>query len=178
MIKRYCHGLFSREPPNIHMNSISNGFLNLHEAHLQILQRPFTKEEVKRALFGMAPFKSPGNDGLHAGFFQKSWAIVGESLYEYALQFFNSGVLPEGSNDTLLVLIPKVSNPESLTQVRPISLCNVGYKTITKTLTNRLKVVMPHLIDPNQSSFVPGQQITNNIIIYQKVLHSCAAQEG
>ena len=62
------------------MNSISNGFLNLHEAHLQILQRPFTKEEVKRALFGMAPFKSPGNDGLHVGFFQKSWAIVGESL--------------------------------------------------------------------------------------------------
>ena len=171
MIKRYFHGLFSREPSDIHPNSIPNGFPNLHEEHLRILQRPFTKEEVKRALFDMAPFKSPGNDGLHAGFFQKSWAIVGKSLCEYVLKFLDSGVHSKGSNDTLLVLILKVNNPESLTKVRPISLCNVGYKTFTKTLTNRLKEVMPHLTAPSQSSFVPGQQIINNIIIYQEVLH-------
>ena len=172
MIKRYFHGLFSREPSDIHPNSIPNGFPNLHEEHLRILQILFTKEEVKRALFDMAPFKSPGNDGLHAGFFQKSWAIVGESLCDYVLKFLDYGVLSEGSNGTLLVLIPKLNNPKSLTKVRPIILCNVGYKTITNILTNRLKEVMPHLTAPNESSFVPGQQITDNIIIYQEVLHS------
>ena len=65
-----------------------------------------------------------------------------------------------------------MNNPKSLTKVRPISLCNVGYKTITNTLTNRLKEVMPHLTAPSESSFVPGRQITDNIIIYQEVLHS------
>ena len=72
----------------------------LKDEHHQFLQRPFTKEEVKNALFDMAPFKSPGIDGLHAGFFQNFLHILGDYLCEYALQFFNTGTLPKGSNDT------------------------------------------------------------------------------
>ena len=98
------------------------------------------KEEIKKALCDMAPFKSPGNNGLHAGFFHKSYEIVGNSLCEYVLNFLNTGNLLEGSNDTLLALIPKVNNLESLTQIQPISLYNVGYKTITKTVENQAYV--------------------------------------
>ena len=104
-----------------------------------MLQKTFTRDEIKSALFNMAPFKAPGKDSLHVRFFQKSWDVVGDSLCEFALTFFASGTLLEGMNDTSLVLIPKVKHPESPSQFRPISLCNVGYKVITKTLTNRLK---------------------------------------
>ena len=101
-------------------------------------------------MLDMAPFKSPGNNGLHAALFQKPWDTVGNSLCEYALNFFSHGILPEGSKDTLLALIPKVNNLESPSQILPINLCNVGYKTITKALTNKLKELMPHLTAPNQ----------------------------
>ena len=79
---------------------------------------------------------------------------------------------------TLLVLIPKIKHPELITQLRPTNLCNVYYKVITRTLTNILKEVMPSLVAPNQSSFVPGRQITDNIIIYQEVLHSMRKKNG
>ena len=48
----------------------------------------------------------------------------------------------------------------------------MSYKIITKTLTNRLKELMPFLTSQNQCSFVPGRQISDNIVIYQEVLHS------
>ena len=75
-------------------------------------------------------------------------------------------------NDALLVLVPKVQHSESLAQMRPISLCNVGCKVVTKILTNRLNDVMDGIIASNQSSFVSGRQITNHVLIYQEVLHS------
>ena len=80
--------------------------------------------------------------------------------------------LPEGTNDTILVLIPKTAHPEQISHLRPISLCNAAYKVITKSMINRLNEIMESSITPNQSSFILGRQIVDNIIIYQEVLHS------
>ena len=76
------------------------------------------------------------------------------------------------------ILIPKVDHPENLSQFRPISLCNVRYKLITKVVANRLKCFMPKLIGPMQSSFVPGRHITDNIIIAQEAFFSMNRKKG
>ena len=65
------------------------------------------------------------------------------------------GPPPEGTNDTLLVLIPKTDHPKLISHFRPISLCNVNYKVVTKTLSMRLKEIMRCAIAPIQNSFVP-----------------------
>ena len=153
----YFQNLFV-EQDNLAANSVITPVLNRISVNdLLLLNQPFTPKEVKGALFDMAPFKTPGVNGLHAGFYQKMWETVGDCLCKCTLQFFTSGILPEGINDTLLILFPKIQYSEQLSHLRPISLYNVSYKVITKTLTNRLKKIMPNVVALNQSNFMPGR---------------------
>jgi hypothetical protein len=64
-------------------------------------------------------------------FFQRNWGVMREDVSRAVRDFFEKGVMPEGINDTTIVLIPKDKNPESLAEFRPISLCNVVYKIIS-----------------------------------------------
>ena len=99
----------------------------------------YTAKEVQVALFQMGPTKAPGPDGMNALFYQKYWHIVGDSVVLAVLDFLNNGNMLPDINHTNIVLIPKVQNPESMSEFRPISLCNVIYKIISKVLANRLK---------------------------------------
>jgi ribonuclease HI len=136
------------------------------------LLEEFTGEEISRALFQMAPLKAPGPDGFNASFFQQNWAILGEEISRGILNIFNSGILPHNLNSTLIALIPKCENPECVNEFRPISLCNVMYKLVSKVLANRLKKVLPHIISPTQSAFIPGRLITDNILAAYETLHT------
>jgi len=54
--------------------------------------------------------------------------MLGDDLVEEVLAAINNAAIPDGWNDTTIVLIPKIDNPEMVAQFRPISLCNVVYK--------------------------------------------------
>ena len=104
-----------------------------------VLSSEFTAEEVRVALFQMGPTKALRPDGMNALFYQKFSHIVGDDVVFAVLDFLNNGnMLPE-INLTNIVLIPIVKDPEKMSDFRPISLCNVIYKIISKVLANRLK---------------------------------------
>ena len=86
----------------------------------------------------MKPFKSLGPDGLHAGFFQKFWHIVGKSVIEEVQKVFDDRRVLEVLNSTHIALIPKIQGSETLGNYRPISLCNTVYKVVTKIIVARL----------------------------------------
>ena len=116
----------------------------------EVLSRPYSSEEVKVALFQMGPTKAPGSDGMNALFYQKFWHIaVGNKVTDAVLDFLHSGNMEPDVNSTHIVLIPKVKKPEKMADFRPISLCNVIYKIISKVLTNRLKLILPQIISPS-----------------------------
>ena len=81
-------------------------------------------------------------------------------------------------NHTFIALILKVEGPASVNQFRPISLCNVIYKLISKILASRLKVMLPKFISPWQGAFVLGRLIQDNSIIAYEVINAMKNSKG
>ena len=135
------------------------------------LLREFTTLEVNVALDQMSPLKSPGPDDFAAEFYQSSWDTVGKEECIAVLDFLNHDIFYLGINKTFIAFIPKKKNPSSVTEYRPISLYNVFYKLIAKTLANRLKKVLNCIISPHQSAFILSKLITNNIIVAFDAFH-------
>ncbi|XP_060968346.1 uncharacterized protein LOC133035920 [Cannabis sativa] len=86
-------------------------------------------------------------------------------------RFFQTEEMPEGLNATNIVLIPKKKKPDQMSELRPISLCNVVAKVITKVLSNRMKSFLGDVISENQSAFIPGRLIADNFTISFEILH-------
>ncbi|KAL8133749.1 hypothetical protein AgCh_008986 [Apium graveolens] len=103
---------------------------------------PVNEEEVKHALFQMNPDKAPGPDGMTPGFFQKYWSIVGTYVIKIVQDFIDTGQMSEELNETNIVLIPKNKSPVNMGDLRPIALCNVAYKIVSKVLANRMKPLL------------------------------------
>ncbi|WCJ31254.1 hypothetical protein M5689_012760 [Euphorbia peplus] len=170
-ISDYFEQLFDAEPRSKE--------INLEFMHRRVtteinvkLTRPFTLDEFKEAIFSMDPYKAPSPDGLNPTYFQKFWATIGPDIYFAACQWFRSSVFPSFLFDTNVVLIPKVNTPISMKDLRHISLCNVIHKIIVKVLANKLKGILPNLISAEQSAFVPGRSIIDNVIVAFESIHS------
>ncbi|GKA76581.1 RNA-directed DNA polymerase, eukaryota, reverse transcriptase zinc-binding domain protein [Tanacetum coccineum] len=135
-----------------------------------------TEEEIKKALFDIDDNKAPGPDGFTSKFFKKSWDIVKRDFCAAIKEFFNTGKILGEVNATLIFLVPKMLTPQKVSDFRPIACCNVIYKCISKILTNRIKSALNHIVDDNQSIFVPGRAITDNILLTQELLkgYNCA----
>lgn len=114
------------------------------------------------------PTKSSGPDGLQALFHQRCWDIVGKSTLAFILRW----QIWSGVCESFICLIPKVNSQSLISQYRPIALCNVMYKFITKCMTLRLRNSMPNLVFHCQSSFIKGRSTQDNIFMIQEILHS------
>ncbi|KAL2922482.1 LINE-1 reverse transcriptase-like protein [Bienertia sinuspersici] len=144
----------------------------LTEEQKKRMTLPFSRREVKEAIFSIHGDKSPGPDGFGTHFYKHNWELIGEEVTTAILDFFNSGKLLKEINNTFLVLIPKVSKPQDVTEFRPIACCNTIYKGITKLLYLRLKEVLPDLISENQGAFVHGRYIVHNIMVCQDLVRT------
>jgi len=131
-----------------------------------------TDAEIKDGLWALKTFKAPSPDGLHTGFFPRFWLIVGDSVKEEVRKVFTDCKMPEYLNRTNVVLIPKMAGPKSLGNYRPISLCNIVYKIVTKILVARIRSFLDKLVSPLQSAFMPGRRSVDNAIVVQEIIHT------
>lgn len=174
----YFSQLYSVQDPVNTQLAIHGAFPELPAHMAQALACDITETEIKHAIFDMKPLKAPGKDGLHALFFQSQWSIVGPSLLVLLQDLWKGSPLDPSLNSTLIALIPKVESPTYLREFRPISLCSVAYKVITKVLANRIQDTLPILISQHQTSFIQGRHIIENTIIAQEVVHSMRFKQG
>ncbi|GKC52243.1 RNA-directed DNA polymerase, eukaryota, reverse transcriptase zinc-binding domain protein [Tanacetum coccineum] len=135
-------------------------------------------KEIKVALFDIGDNKAPGPDGFSSVFFKKAWNVVGIDVYDGIKEFFSKGQMLGELNATLITLIPKIQNPLKVSDFKPIACCNVLYKCISKILTNRIKSALKKLVQNNQSAFIPGRLIQDNIFLSQEILRGYGRKNG
>jgi hypothetical protein len=134
------------------------------------LCKEFSTEEISGALFWIGPLKAAGWFPCpvllkELGYLERRCCMGSEG-------FFDTCQMPTGVNETVIVLLPNKDETELLKDFRPISLCNVIYKVVSKFLVNMLQPLLHELIAPMQSVFVPGRMITNNALIVFECLHA------
>ena len=146
------------------------------------LARPFNVEEVECAIKDMAPLKAPGPDGMPPLFYRTYWTDIGMDVSQAVLSCLNSRSILKAINHTFITLILEVQNPERVSDFRPISLCNVIYKIVSKVIANRLKPLLDSIVSETQSAFVANRLITDNILIAFESLHhmknNCSGKQG
>lgn len=131
-----------------------------------------TVEEIIWAVNALGPTKSPGPDGITAGLVQQHWSIFGPIVISEVQLFFSSGVMKPHIAHSNLVLIPKIDAPTKVNDFRPISVCNVVYKVISKILAKRMQPFMSTIISTAQTAFIPGREISENVLLLREIIHS------
>ena len=136
----------------------------LSDEDKELLNAPVTEGEIKLGLWAFNPFKAPGVDRLHAGFFQIFWPDVKSSVCKEISNIFVARAILEYLNETLICLILKCQSPESL--------CNSIYKVVSKIIVALVRPPLDKLISQIQAAFVPRRKGFDNIIIAQELIHS------
>ncbi|CAA6674786.1 unnamed protein product [Spirodela intermedia] len=119
-------------------------------------------EEIKEVVFSMSRHRAPGPDGFPADFYISCWDIVGTDLIQAIKEIFRH----------LPCTYTEGDYPTSFRDFRPISLCNVCYKVVSKIVTRRLSSFLDRLISPEQCGFVKGRYIHDNIMLVHELAQS------
>ncbi|KAL4295395.1 hypothetical protein GQ457_12G013690 [Hibiscus cannabinus] len=176
---RYFSTIFSSSQPTPNSSLLSNIAPCISFDDNSYLLRPFTDAEILAAFQDINPTKAPGIDGLPGSFFWQHWELIGPDILRLCHDLLSRKIDMSCVNATVITLIPKVEDPVRMQQLRPISLCTVVYKIVSKTILNRMKPLLPGCISENQSAFLKGRLISDNILVAHELLHYlCSSKNG
>jgi hypothetical protein len=177
---RYFHGI-AQEPHLDRSEAIQRITQHIPrlvtEEQNTFLNKSIATEEVDQALQEMPSGKAPGPDGFTVEFFKAYWEIIKHDVYKVVEDSRRSASILKALNATMITLIPKGNEANTPDRYRPIALCNVIYKIISKVIENRLKPLLPSLISQEQAGFVEGRQIMDNIIQAHEIIHTLKLQK-
>jgi hypothetical protein len=136
-----------------------------------------TLEELSEVLKGFSKDKSPGPDGWTVEFFLHFFDMVGPDLLAMVEDTRIRGEVFRPINSTFIALIPKTNHPTSFSDFRPIALCNLCYKIITKIIARRIRPILSRTLSDEQLGFLKGRQILDAIGTTHECLHNIKAKK-
>ena len=149
----------------------SNAIPKINEDMKVLCDSDISESEIFNSLKSFKNGKSPGTDGLVIEFYKFFWKVIKPYLMESYKHSLLKGELSVEQKRAIITLIPKKDKDRLfLKNWRPISLLNVDYKILTKTLANRLSKVLPHIINNDQTGYIKGRFIGCNIRIIEDIL--------
>lgn len=137
------------------------GLHSLFQVHgdFSSLVEPFSHDDIDNVVRRLPLDKAPGPDGFNGFFIKKCWHIIKGDFYKLCDDFFQGTLCIDSINSSFITLVPKINNPETISDYRPISLLNCRLKILTKLLADRLQQVITRLIHKNQYSFIRSRTI-------------------
>jgi hypothetical protein len=133
----------------------------------------FTKEDIDKVVLRMPSDKAPGPDGFNDLFIKKCWHIIKKNVYQLCFDFYDEKIDLQVINSSFITLVPKVNNPSTVNDFRPISLINSIFKIITKLLWNRLQSIIIPLVHKNQYGFIKTRTIHACLGWAFEYIHQC-----
>lgn len=118
----------------------------------------------------MPKSKAPGPDGFPVDFFWEAWSVVGSDAVQAVKEFFTSGRMLKGVNETAIAIIPKVVGADKLSLFRPIALCSTLYKVIARVLKKKLQLVVADIVQRNQVGFVQNRLLCENVLLASELV--------
>lgn len=155
--------------PTVNKQVMKNGPVLNHMQQINLCAE-VTDQEFYEGLCAIGDNKAPGVDGYNALFFKKSWSIISSKICQAVKGFFYTWKLYRAVNCTAITIIPKVRNPSSIKEYRPIACCTVLYKLIAKILANRIQKVIATIISDTQAGFIPSRKVVDNIILAHELV--------
>ncbi|KAJ9560860.1 hypothetical protein OSB04_006020 [Centaurea solstitialis] len=159
------------EPSVMRPKFWSSNFKKLSSQDIHMIERPFSMEEIKEAVWDCDGSKAPGPDGFNFNFIKKFWEVIKKDIFAAVKNFERTKKLSRGCNASFLALVPKKDDPLLISEYRPISLLGCTYKVIAKLLAKRMAAVMDKLISSNQSAFLKNRQIVDSVLIANEIVH-------
>jgi nitrogen regulatory protein PII-like uncharacterized protein len=139
--------------------------------HWEDMTKEISEEELWKVILSCPDNKSPGTDGLNNNFYKAFWNQVKPYLLNSIKATLENGQMSISQKQGIITTIPKADKDTSkLKNWRPITLLNQDYKYLAKCLANRCREVLPNIISPDQTGFVPNRVIGTNIIKSQSII--------
>ncbi|WOK98607.1 hypothetical protein Cni_G07319 [Canna indica] len=135
------------------------------------LIRKVSADEIEGAIKSMERGKAPSPDGSGLEFYLNYWELIKNPLLLAFNEFQQKAHIPNSWGLTSMVFIPKKENPRTITDYRPIALCNVQYKILSKLLVNRLKICIDKVVSNEQAAFIQNRKLHDNIIIASEIVN-------
>ena len=175
-INRQTHSfyskLYSKQSTNTQCQNqlLLNLTRKLNSEQSQDLEKPYSKEELFRALLRMKRGKSPGIDGLPMEFYLFFWSDIQDDFLEVVSSSYDNSILSKIMRTAILTLVFKKGDKRRLKNWRPISLLCADYKIIAAAMAGRLKKLLAHLTSPDQTCSVPKRSIFSNLRITRDLI--------
>ena len=171
--KEFYEKLYEKKKVSeVNIEDIVTNIPKLNENKAKSLEGLISLEEAAMALKNMKNDKSPGTDGMTANFFKFFWKDLGQFIIRSLNEGFQKGKMSITQREGIITCIPKGDKPRQfLKNWRPISLLNVVYKIGSSCIANRIKAVLPELINEDQTGFVPGRYIGDNLRLLYDIMY-------
>ncbi|KAK3206924.1 hypothetical protein Dsin_020970 [Dipteronia sinensis] len=173
LVKNGVVNFFTKHYENMSWNSPTISGLNLKrllESERIALEEDFSLEEVWMTLSSCDGNKVSGPNGLNLRFVKENWDVIRDVFMEFTKEFHKDGSIARELNRSFIALIPKIDNPMTMKDFRPISLIGSMYKVIAKVLANRIKKVMDSVIWEFQMAFVANRQIIDSFVVAEEII--------